>query len=124
MKPLAISAIALGLLLLGLSQAWTSIYPSSWTPEKAEQWATTKDRLHNLSFIVNAPEGSEAPRRHANREEAKREYDQVKATATKLQAELDGAIDGPKRVATILKWSGVVLLGVGAVGAYAAANKR
>jgi hypothetical protein len=124
MKAFAIGAVVLGLLLVVLSQMWTSLYPSSWTPEKAEQWATTKDRLHNLSFIVNAPAGSEPPRRHANREEAKREYDQVKATATKLKAEFESAYNTPRTMATIMNWSGVVLLGVGAVGAYAAANKR
>ena len=124
MKPVAIGAALLGLLLFALSHVWVSLYPSSWTPEKAEQWAATKDRLHNLSFIVNAPPGSDPPRRHANREEAKREYDRVKATATKLQAEFDSAYDTPRAMAKYMKWGGVVLLTVGAIGAYAAAQKR
>ena len=124
MKEFGICAALLGLVLLVLSTFWVSIYPSSWTPEKAEQWSTTKDRLHNLSFLVNAPAGSEPPRRHANLEEAKAEYERVKETATRLQAELNASIEGPPRVARIMKWSGLVLLAVGAIGAYAAANKR
>jgi hypothetical protein len=124
MKVFGIVAAFLGLVLLVLSTFWVSISPSSWTPEKAKQWAATKDRLHNLSFTVNAPPGSEPPRRHGSRDEAKAEYDRVKETATKLQAEFESAYQSPRTMATIMKWSGVGLLAVGAVGAYAAANKR
>ena len=56
--------VGVGVLLFVLSLVWTQIFTgeSSWTPEKAEQWAEVKDRLHNLSFIVNSPE---PPRRRA-----------------------------------------------------------
>lgn len=124
MKAFGIGAALVGLLLLVLSTFWVSIYPSSWTPEKAKHLATATDRLHNLSFTVSAPPGSEPPRRHASREEAKKEYDRVKETAIKLQAEFESAYQAPRTMASIMKWSGIALLAVGAVGAYAAANKR
>lgn len=104
--------VGVGVLLVVLSLVWTQIFTgeSSWTPEKAEQWAEVKDRLHNLSFIVNSPE---PPRRHASMEEAKAEYDKVKEMANQLRSEFENAYDGPRTTATILKWSGVSVLLVG-----------
>jgi hypothetical protein len=120
MKSVLLIGALLGLVLYVLSFFWTQLFPgtSTWTPEKAEQWATVKDRLHNLSFIVNAPPGSEPPRRHPNYEAAKEEYDKVKAVAQQLQAEFESAYNAPRTTSTVLKWSGVGLFVVGAVGWY------
>ncbi|TWT72699.1 hypothetical protein Pla123a_39980 [Posidoniimonas polymericola] len=106
--------VGIGVVLFVLSLVWTQIFTgeSRWTPEKADQWAEVKDRLHNLSFIVNSPE---PPRRHASREEAQAEYDKVKAMANQLRSEFENAYDGPRTTATVLKWSGVgvLVLGIG-----------
>ncbi len=111
---LVISAIAVGLVLFVLSLFWVQLFPgtSQWTPEKAERWAKTKDRLHNLSFIVHS---DQLPRRFPSKEAAKKEYDEVKAVATQLQADFEGAYDAPRTTATMLKWGGIALFAVGLV---------
>jgi hypothetical protein len=110
--------VVLGLLLLVLSSAWVALFPgtSSWTPEKATRWSEVKDRLHNLSFVVNAPPGH--VRLHGGRDygEIKTEYDQTKAEAEILRAEFESAYKNPRTVSTILKWTGISLAGVGLVG--------
>lgn len=110
--------MCVGALLVLVSLFWIQLFPgtSSWTSEKAAQWAEVKDRLHNLSFVVNAPPGSEPPRRHPNREAAQREYDKVKARAKELQAEFKSAYNTPRTTATVLKWSGLSLFILGLVG--------
>lgn len=110
--------IGVGLLMLVLSSMWVTLFPgtSSWTEEKAARWATVKDRLHNLSFVVNAPPGS--VRMHAGRDygDIKTEYDQIKAEAEILRGEFESAYNSPRTTSTILKWAGISLAGVGIVG--------
>ena len=115
---IVLGVIGVGALLAVLGFAWPSLFPgtTTWTPEKAEQWAEVKDRLHNLSFAVH----SEAPpRRHGSREELQAEYQKVKAVATKLQAELDYAMDQPGKTGATLKWTGVAVLAAGIAGHFA-----
>lgn len=110
--------IGVGLLLVVLSSMWVTLFPgtSSWTEEKASRWAEVKDRLHNLSFIVNAPPGS--VRMHGGRDygEVKTEYDQVKAEAEQLRGEFESAYNSPRTTSMILKWTGISLAGIGIVG--------
>ena len=49
-------AIGVGALLAVLGFAWPSLFPgtTTWTPEKAEQWAEVKDRLAVLGLEVRA----------------------------------------------------------------------
>jgi hypothetical protein len=114
-------AIGVGLLLVVLSSMWVTLFPgtSSWTEEKAARWAQVKDRLHNLSFVVNAPPGS--IRMHGGRDygEVKTEYDQIKAEATQLQADFDNAYNSPRKMSSILKWTGISLAGIGIAGWFA-----
>jgi hypothetical protein len=111
---LIISAIGAGLILFMLSLFWLTLFPgtSRWTPEKAEQWAKTKDRLHNLSFIVHS---DQQPRRFPNKQAAQEEYERVKAAAERLRADFESAYDAPRTTANVLKWSGIALLAVGIV---------
>ena len=117
--------LGLGLLLVGLSMVWTQIFDgsSAWTQEKDAQWTKTKDRLHVLSFAVHAPPGSERSGRLGKPEDVKAEYDRVKEANEAFKAEFDEAYNGPKRMAAMLKWSGVAIAAVGAVGAFATRPK-
>ena len=119
------SLLGVGLLLLGLGSIWTMISDgsSSWTQEKADQWSKVSDRLEILSFAVHAPPGSEVSGRLGKPEEVKAEYDRVKLANEEFQAEFDNASNGPKRTAATLKWTGVAIAAVGAVGAFATRPK-
>jgi hypothetical protein len=115
--------IAIGFLLVALSSIWPSLFPgtSTWTPEKAERWAEIKDRLHNLSFIVNNPRG---PSMHRGPElgTAKEEYERIKKEGELLKADFESAAARPTTIATSLKWTGISLAAIGIVGWYAVKN--
>ena len=115
---LVLVTLGIGAALLVLGLMWVTLFPgtATWTPDKAAQWAKTKDQLHNLSVLVNAPPEADPPPRGANLAEARAEYDRVKAAATKLQAEFESAYQTPRTTAAVLKWSGLGLLGLGVVG--------
>jgi hypothetical protein len=119
------SLLAIGLLLLGLGSIWTMISDgsSSWTQEKADQWSKTSNRLEVLSFAVHAPPGSEVSGRLGKPEDIKAEYDRVKLANEEFAAAFDEASNGPKRMAATLKWSGVAIAAVGAVGAFSTRPK-
>jgi len=114
-----------GLALIGLSMIWPQIFDGSsqWTQEKADQWTKTKDRLHVLSFAVHAPPGAERSGRLGKPEDIKAEYDRIKLANEEFAAEFDEAYNGPKRMAATLKWSGVAIAAVGAIGAFATRPK-
>jgi hypothetical protein len=121
----AFSLIGLGLLLLALSGLWPKLFPgtSMWTPEKAARWAEIKDRLHNLSFLVNSPRARVSMHRGPELGQAKAEYDRIKQEGEQLRAEFEAAASRPQTVATILKWSGISLAGLGVVGWYVVKNE-
>ena len=117
--------LGIGLLLLGMSTIWTQISDgsSAWTQEKDDQWAKINGRLELVSFAVHAPPGSEVSGRLGKPEDIKAEYDRVKLANEEFAAEFDKASNGPKRMAAMLKWSGIALAAVGAVGAFATRPK-
>ena len=119
------SLLAVGLLLLGLGSIWTMISDgsSSWTQEKADQWSKVSSRLEVLSFAVHAPPGSEVSGRLGKPEDVKAEYDRVKLANEEFATAFDEASNGPKRMAAKLKWSGVAIAAVGAIGAFATRPK-
>jgi hypothetical protein len=121
---IGLGMIGLGLLLLVLSGLWTTLFPgtSSWTPAKGERWSEVKDRLHNLSFVVNAPPGRVSMHRGPDLGEAKQEYDQLRQENDHLRAEFESAYHGPRTAAKVLKWSGISLAVLGLIGWYAANN--
>jgi hypothetical protein len=125
MKIAATGALGLGLLLLLLSAAWTSIFSASaqWTPAKEEQTQKIKARLHSLSFVVDNPKyvsthsASETGKTKAEFEALKQENDQ-------LNAEFSSAYNTPRTTAKVLQWSGISLAAVGIIGWYAANQSK
>jgi hypothetical protein len=113
-------AIILGFLCLGLSSAWSTLFPatSSWTAEKEARWTQVKQRMHTHSFVVA---GSQPVNMHRGPEtgQAKQEYETLKKENEQLKAEFQSAADRPSTISKILKWSGISLAIVGIVGWYA-----
>jgi hypothetical protein len=127
MKSTIASGIAaLGFLMLILSFLWVSLFsgPTAFTKEKAERWGEVKQRLHNLSFIVNAPPGSIKMHGGPDLGQAKADYEKLKVEDAQLAAEFSGAYDTPRTMATVLKWSGLSLALVGVIGWYAVSQSR
>jgi hypothetical protein len=125
MKSAVVSGIiVLGVFLFLLSAAWTTIFPptSRWTDEKANRFAAVKAKLHNLSFVVNAPTPN--LQRGQDIGQLKLEYEQLKKENEVLDAEYTSAADTPKTVARFLKWSGLSIAAVGIIGWYAVNQSR
>lgn len=117
-------ALGLGLLLLVMGSLWTSLFPgsSSWTPAKAERWSEVKERLHNLSFIINRPASQSAGGGTPDKAAAQEEYDRLRAEGDILVAEFKGAHETPNTTAKFLRWTGISLAAVGLVGWFAVKN--
>ena len=113
----------LGLLMLVLSGVWVSMFSGTggWTNEKAKHWSDVKDRMNNLSPIVNAPSGKQPPR-GVDPAKAKAEFDELKKENEQLAAEFTGNYNSPRTTATVLKWGGISLVAVGLIGWYVVKN--
>jgi hypothetical protein len=120
MKSAIVSGIiGVGFFLFLLSALWSTIFPPTarWTNEKANRFAEVKAKLHNMSFIVNAPKPN--LQRGQDIGQLKAEYEQLKKENAELDAEYTSAADTPKTVAKFLKWSGISIAIVGIISWYA-----
>jgi hypothetical protein len=118
------SAIVLGTILLGfvllvVSSIWGILFPAtnSWTPEKAARISEIKARLNDLSFSLQ----SSTTRIHGGPDPGtlKAEYDALNKEFDQLKTEFESAVDAPRTVSNVLKWSGISLAVIGIIGWYA-----
>jgi hypothetical protein len=116
---IALGAVAIGFLLLIMSGLWSTMFPpeNRWTPEKSKRSTEVKERLHNLSFIVNAPR----PKLHSGQDigPLKLEYEELKKEVEQLNADFNSATQTPNTVSRYLKWSGISLAAIGIIAWYA-----
>jgi hypothetical protein len=119
MKPAIVGILILGLVLFAASGLWSTMFPvtNSWTPEKSEQLANVKDRMTNISFVVNNPRGRDTSA-------LKAELEQLTKDDARLTAEFQSAFDRPNTISKIFKWSGISLAVVGIIGWYAVNQSR
>jgi hypothetical protein len=120
MKQIAFGMMGLGLLMLLASVAWVSLFSSSssFTTEKAARWGEVKNKLHNLSFVVNAPPGTIKMHKGQELGQAKAEYEALKKEDEQLAAEFSGVYDSPRTTSKVLRWSGLSLAVIGIIGWY------
>jgi hypothetical protein len=121
---IAFGLIGVGLLLLVLSGLWPTLFPgtSLWTEAKAARWAEIKDRLHNLSFLVNNPRARVSMHSGPELGTAKAEYDRIKQEGEQLRLDFETAANRPQTVSAVLKWSGISLASLGVIGWYVVRN--
>ena len=100
-----------GLGLIALSMVWPSVSSGSvgWTDDKALAYQAASGEVHSLSMQAAATEPEKQTREfHEKLADAQSKY-------VELRAELDAARGRPARIATILRYAGIVLLAVGVV---------
>ena len=99
------------------SATWVLIFPPTrtWTSEKSEQLAELGSETNRLGFAV--VEAQNNPSMHAgqNPAELQRQYDEVRDKYDVLHQEFLNASKQPQEIATMLRWSGIALIVVGAV---------
>jgi hypothetical protein len=119
MKSIPLVAVVLGLVLLLGSFTWALIFPSSasWTAEKDARMGELGRKGHVLGGELDAAQ--RRPSMHGrSAADIEAEYNQAKEEMAQMRAEFESVRDGPKTVATILRWVGVVCVAVGAFVSY------
>jgi hypothetical protein len=113
------SLLVIGLVLIALSVAWPKLSNGSpsWSDEKAESYQAASAELHQLSMQMAGTPAEDQTRAR---------QDALAAAHTKyaaLRAELDEARSRPARIATILRYSGILLAMVGTLLLWTAREK-
>ncbi len=122
MKPaIVLSLVGLGVLLVALSGVWATLFPgtSSWTPDKAERLTELRRLLHNLAIAAASSPGDVSPRVATSPAAAQADYERLKPECDRLLAEVNAASSRPDAVASLLRWIGCSLAGIGLVVWYA-----
>jgi hypothetical protein len=119
-----VGLVGVGFLLFAVSALWSTLFPAAarWTPEKAQRSADVKVKLHNMSFIVNAPKPN--LQRGEDLGKLKAEYEELRKENDQLNADFTSAAETPQTVSKIFKWSGISLAVVGLIGWYAVSQSR
>lgn len=108
----------IGVLALVLSALWPVLFPPerSWTEDKSQQMADLSSRAHLLHVKVKMARPERGSDKPGYSEKTQQEYEEVTSRLESLKEELETAKEKPQTVATILKWSGLVMAGVGVAG--------
>jgi len=108
--------LGFGICLLGISIAAKPLARASvpWTDEQAHDYEAATAKLHALSYQHRSDHHHDHDHNvdEKNRDDAKREYD-------RLRAALDSARARGSHAAWLLRWSGVVMIVLGMVGCFA-----
>ena len=119
MKSISLVAVVVGLVLLLGSFTWALIFPSTgaWTAEQDARMGELGRKGHVLGGELDAVQ--RRPSMHSRSAvDIEAEYNQVKEEMAQMRAEFESARDGPKTIATILRWVGIVCVAVGAFVSY------
>jgi hypothetical protein len=111
-KALPVVALVLGIALLVLSVAWSTLFPPTrtWTEEKSQRLAELGSETNRLKFAVVEARNRRSMHAGENPAEAQVAYDEARAEYDQLQIEFESARDTPKTAATALRWSGIGLV--------------
>jgi hypothetical protein len=107
--------LMIGLMLIGLSFVWPTMASSqsAWPNEKAEAYQAASANVHRLSMQMAGRTPQDQTRAHHE------ELANAQTNYAALRTELDEARIRPARIATILRYSGILLAAGGAVWLFA-----
>jgi hypothetical protein len=101
----ALSMLMVGVLLVGLSLVWARFVTgrSAWSDQQAREFQAASTKLHSLShdFAHKAE--------HGDTEAIRPDLDKAQAHFAELNAQLESARNRPARIATILRFTGLLL---------------
>jgi hypothetical protein len=120
MKSISLIAVVIGIVMLVGSVTWAILFPPSrsWTPDKNQRMSELSMKAHSLGGELDAAQ--RRPSMHARSvADIEAEYNQVKQELAELREDFESKRDRPKTMATILRWTGVVCVAVGAFISYA-----
>ena len=117
-KAISPVACALGMLLIILSLVWPSAADKNdiWTAEQQQERRAAIRDAHRLSYSPQG--GSDHDHDHAVHAEGgsgNKSFEEAKARVARSNAAFQQAYDGYHRTISLLKWSGIFLVAVGAI---------
>lgn len=100
------------------SVIWPVLFPATrtWTDEKSRRLKELSGKTQFLMGKIEYAKSNPSMTRGENPAEMKQRADKMMAELKTLQDEFSGAVDSPKTVSTVLKWSGVGVMALGVVG--------
>ncbi len=103
-----------GFVLIALSLFWPghAVSRASWSQAQAQQYQAASVKLHSLSHASLHPTSG------ADAQAARKALDDARTDYESIRAQLDSAIDAPKRMALIVRAIGVALILAGGIGMY------
>jgi hypothetical protein len=114
---LPLTAVVLGILMLLTSLLWGYLFPPSrtWTEEKSLRLSELGSETNGLKFAL--VESRQRVSMHAGKNpgEIKEAYDKARAEYDLLFDEFENAKEGPKVIASTLRWIGIGLALIGGV---------
>jgi hypothetical protein len=114
---LSLTAIILGMLLMLVSATWVLMFPPtrSWTQDKSEQLSELGSETNRLKFAIVEAKNNPSMHSGQNPAELQQQYDEVREEYDVLHQEFLNASQRPQNMSTVLRWSGIALIIVGAV---------
>ncbi len=112
------AAIGVGFLLLAVSALWPILFPttSTWTDEKSRQMSELSGKAHKLYYQVELAKRKPNMTGGKNPAVIQEEYKKVMAELSVLKDEFQAADEGPKTMSSYLKWTGIIVFGIGVIG--------
>ena len=114
---ISLTAILLGIALMLASATWGLMFPPTrtWTEEKSEQLSDLGREANLLSFGIVQAKNNPSMHGGQNPAELQKQYDEVRVKYDVLHQEFLNASERPQEIVAMLRWSGIALVGVGAV---------
>lgn len=111
----AVGLIAVGLGLLGLSYAWNVVVPQKavWSTEQAKENADAAASLHEMTHVAGHSDISNDS--DQKKQQMKDQLAQAKQRFNDSRSSLDRARAVRQTTASVLRWSGIFLAGVGII---------
>jgi len=112
------AAIIVGFILLAGSVLWPILFPttSAWTDEKSQQMSDLSSKAHKLHYQVELAKRKPNMTGGKNSAEMQEEYKKVLMELDVLKEQFQAADEGPKTMSSYLKWTGIIVFGIGVTG--------
>ena len=113
----------IGFVLLVMSFLTSVLFPveKAWTPEKSQAMRQVSNDARDISVRIAAAEGGKSSLKGEALESLKQQRDLLEEKRASMQAEFEKASNSSNKMASWLRWSGI-LAAIGGLGVHRAVN--
>jgi hypothetical protein len=115
------AAVAVGIVLLGVSLVWAMLFPASrgWTEEKSRRLTDLGNQATEIQLQLGQSRTRPSMHSGVNPAELPEKLEKVNAEYKALYEEFRTATERPKSASRYLKWSGIAFVVAGALIVFA-----